>query len=82
MTVDQFAEKHNIDRNIAYGFLRYLADAGLVRTDKLPQPPGKKGKPAIIYFVDDVENLANRMVEHLRKRFCGVGVAAKTEIKA
>jgi len=66
MTVDKFAEVFGIERNVAYGLLRFLADAKLVQTSKLPQPEGKKGKPATIYHLD--EQLGSRFVEHLKQK--------------
>jgi predicted transcriptional regulator len=66
MTVDKFAEVFGIERNVAYGLLRFLADAKLVQTSKLPQPEGKKGKPATIYHLD--EQVGQRFVEHLKQK--------------
>ncbi len=66
MTVEKFAEVMGVERNVAYGLLRYLADKGLVKTGKLPQPEGKKGKPAILYFFD--QNMGKRLIEHLIKK--------------
>ena len=65
MTVDKFAEVFGIERNIAYGLLRFLSDAKLVQTSKLPQPAGKKGKPATIYHLD--AGVGERLVAHLKQ---------------
>lgn len=66
MTVEKFAEIMGVERNVAYGLLRFLADKGLVQTGKQPQPEGKKGKPAILYFFD--MGVGKRLVEHLVKK--------------
>lgn len=63
--VDKFADAFNIERNIAYGFLRFIADAKLVQTGKRPQPKGKKGKPATLFHLD--AGLGPRLVAHIEK---------------
>lgn len=63
--VDKFADVLDIERNIAYGFLRFIADAKLVKTGKRPQPKGKKGKPATLFYID--AGLGERLVAHLDK---------------
>ncbi len=63
--VDKFAEEFNVERNIAYGFLRFISEAKLVRTGKRPQPKGKKGKPATLFHLDP--GLGDRLVEYLGK---------------
>lgn len=52
MTVDKFAEVFGIEKNVAYGLLRFLSEKQLCSTSKLPQPDGKKGKPATLYMLD------------------------------
>ncbi len=67
--VDKFAELLNIERNIAYGFLRFIADAKLVSTGKRKQPKGKKGKPATLFHLDAGlgERLVAYLAEYLKK---------------
>jgi len=68
-TVDQFAAQHGLEKPVAYGFLRMLADKGMLATEKATKVPGTRGKPATIYtftpetsekftaFVDSLGNL-------------------------
>lgn len=48
-TVDQFSTQFNVEKPVAYGFLRLLADKGMVSTSKADKPAGTRGKPATIY---------------------------------
>lgn len=48
-TVDQFANANGVEKPVAYGFLRYLAEKGQVSTSKAVKPEGTRGKPAVIY---------------------------------
>lgn len=52
MTVKKFAEMFEVEENIAYGLLRFLAEKGLCETGKQPQPPKSKGKPSTLYYVN------------------------------
>lgn len=63
--VDKFSDIFGIERNIAYGFLRFISEAGLVQTGKRPQPKGKKGKPATLFHLD--AGLGERLVAHIAK---------------
>ena len=65
MTVERFAEIFGLDKNVAYGLLRFLADSGLVSTNKLKQPDGKRGKPSILYMLDD--GVGESLVSYLQK---------------
>lgn len=51
--VKKLADMLKIEESSAYGFLRTLAELGLVQIVKRPQPEGKKGKPANTYVFTD-----------------------------
>lgn len=72
LTVEKFAEIMGVEKSVAYGLLRFLADAGLVQTDKRKQPEGKKGKPATLYMLDD--GVGERLAGYLTK-FIGQSIS-------
>lgn len=68
--VDTFADVFGIERNIAYGFLRFISEAKLVQTGKRPQPKGKKGKPATLFHLD--ASLGERLVAYIDQNMKGI----------
>lgn len=52
-TVDQFSEANGIEKPVAYGFLRFLAERGFATTTKTDKVAGKRGKPSTIYTLTD-----------------------------
>lgn len=64
-TVDKFTEVLGIERIISYGFLRFIAEAGLVKTSKLKKAKGGRGKPSTIYHLD--ATLGPKLVAYLEK---------------
>jgi hypothetical protein len=51
-TVEQFSKANNVEKPVAYGFLRYLAEKGLATTTKATKPENQRGKPAVIYHIE------------------------------
>lgn len=49
MTIDEVATKLNVSRVIAYGFVRFLEQKGLVTTTGGKRPPGTRGKAPKVY---------------------------------
>lgn len=52
-TVDQFSSANSIEKPVAYGFLRFLAERGFATVTKTDKVPGKRGKPSTIYTLTD-----------------------------
>lgn len=73
MTVDDFADLTKLERNVAYGFLRFLAETGLVKTGTRKQPEGKRGKPTTLYYLD--ADMATRLMAYLGKNLPVVTLA-------
>jgi hypothetical protein len=73
----KFAEVFGIEDNVSYGFLRFLADTKLVKTGKLSQPKGSKGKPKTIYHLDD--GIGARLVAYLQKHLNELSVPIPVE---
>lgn len=59
-TVDQVATMFGVEKQVAYGFLKFLATKGLIDTDKETREPGQKGKSATLYKFD--KDVVNRFV--------------------
>ena len=76
MTVEKFAEVFGIEKNIAYGLLRFLAENKLCATGKLPQPEGKKGKPSTLYMLD--ASVGERLVALLQSKIGQLNVQPAT----
>lgn len=53
VTVEQLAEMFGVNKQVSYGFLRFLAESKIVKTSKVARPKGTKGKPATIYHLND-----------------------------
>ena len=64
-TVEQFAEANNVEKPVAYGLLRFLAEKNIVTTDKAPKEAGKRGKPAVIYDVPLTVALSLNVTEYV-----------------
>jgi len=52
-TVDQFSEANSVEKPVAYGFLRFLAERGFATTTKTDKVAGKRGKPSTIYTLTE-----------------------------
>src|SRR6185295_9522877 len=70
--VKKLADMLKIEESSAYGFLRTLAELGLVQIVKRPQPEGKKGKPANLYVFTDETGpklgrlLLSKFIDHMK----------------
>lgn len=53
ITVDEFCELTGIERNVGYGFLRWMAEAGYVDISRSKGPRQTRGKPANYYDFGD-----------------------------
>ncbi len=51
-TVDQFASANNVQKPVAYGFLRFCAERGVATTSKASKPEGTRGKPSVVYDIE------------------------------
>jgi hypothetical protein len=65
MTVEKFASVFGVDKGIAYGLLRFLAETGLCKIEKQKKPEGKMGKPSILYMFD--ATIGSRLATYLSK---------------
>lgn len=54
MRIEQIAEMLGVEKAVAYGLLQYMRATGCVTTEKAEKAPGTRGKPAILYKLDQV----------------------------
>lgn len=78
-TVEQFAEANNVEKPVAYGLLRFLAEKNIVTTEKAPKEAGKRGKPAVIYDVPLTVALSLNVTEYVAPALAPVAEVQPTE---
>lgn len=66
-TTEQIAEKFGVEKTVAYGFLRFLAEAGIVETGRAAKVEGRKGKPATLYKLE--ANTGEKLSQLLVSKF-------------
>ena len=76
-TVEQFSQANSVEKPVAYGFLRYLAEKGLATTTKATKPENQRGKPAVIYHVETSVATSLNI-----KEFADKPVETATEVKS
>ena len=76
-TVEQFSQANSVEKPVAYGFLRYLAEKGFAITTKAAKPENQRGKPAVIYQIE-----ANVSTALGIKEFADKPVETATEVKS
>ena len=64
-TVEQFASANGVQKPVAYGFLRFLAEKGLASTSKADKKEGTRGKPSVVYDLPETAAQAFGIVEYV-----------------
>jgi hypothetical protein len=77
-TVEQFASANGVQKPVAYGFLRFLAEKGLASTSKADKKEGTRGKPSVVYDLPETVTQAFGIVEYVAPAQPEVAAPAET----
>lgn len=67
LSISEFAEKLQVERNIAYGFVRFLLALGLVELKGVRQSESGKGKGENVYILsEEIEKKMTKIVRQLK----------------